>query len=292
MALYCIAKFGSGNEDLASAALGVIMCLSRLRNRLPILGTQSCVQQFIIFARSTVCPTLSQLSGQATSCPPNHARTLIIQAHLWQNIGYISHEMICCGNPLANEVGMRYLVELCSILNDSLEYCTQITNEQFSSAYRGSCSFSCIESLLYCVASYRGLGRCTVSLCPTVFSFFEATLLKLYIGIHHVVAASVKIDKLLDASRLLSEWVGMLADLAESTPLSALPQASLIVVLNIAQQTLHDLVCNHLKLLQSVRFAALSTATLDDIFIEILDQTLQFMVCTIVKLFLMRIIIS
>jgi hypothetical protein len=259
MAYYCAVRLGSGDDALVAAGLGALRGVARLRARLPRLGALPSMQRFVAHARGTVCPTAEQAM-------PDHSLSTANQATLWQNIGYISHEMAAGGGGGADaagavETGTRYLGELCSSLHSGAEYCSHIVRESSSnngssssnsntSPAGGAGSGSAAAALMHCVAAYRGLARCSVSLSPDVLSFFDASLPGMYALVHEVVVSSIRNGNIGSGARLLSEWLGLLADFAESTPLSSLPQACLAVLMALAQGTLLNTVFNLLSVLQ------------------------------------------
>lgn len=108
MAYTCICAFGGSDAELDRAALGVLRCVARLRRRFHMLGSRTCMQQFVAHARSTLCP-------DGTGRPPNHRLSCANQALLWEYLGVLAHELIAPSRDDAvasPDVGRAYIVEV------------------------------------------------------------------------------------------------------------------------------------------------------------------------------------
>lgn len=108
MSYTCICAFGGSDAELDRAALGVLRCIGRLRRRLHNLGSRSCVQQFVTFARSTICP-------DGSGRPPSQRLSGANQALLWEYLGGLAHELIAPSREdgvAAPDVGRAYINEV------------------------------------------------------------------------------------------------------------------------------------------------------------------------------------
>lgn len=138
------------------------------------------------------------------------------------------------------------------------------------------------------MCAYRGLARCSVSLCPELLAHIDISLVPLLNVVEAAISASTSTGNSLEGSRALSEWLGFLADFAEATPISSLPQASLSAVMSVAQRSLLVTVCKQLRLLAPIYAAsaalkngASQSSALDEsdssVFIEILSGALVYL---------------
>ncbi len=172
---------------------------------------------------------------------------------------------------------------MCTLVTQGVEYCCT-----------GSIDRPLLPSdALYCVAAARGFLRCSVSLSPLVLSLADSILKPLYISVHSISSHCDRSGNTISGSLLLSEWLGLLSDFAEATPLSSLPVRTLTAVMSVAQPTLLDSVFHHLKRLapsysalaaEAKRLgrpmAAASVADreeLSSLFVEILTAALSFL---------------
>ena len=128
--------------------------------------------------------------------------------------------------------------------------------------------------------------RCSVSLAPSVLKYADEILQQLYVIIQSIISASSNISL---SSALLSEWLGLLSDFSEATPLSSLPLSTLGVMVSVSHHTLMDSVFNQLRKLLPRYTASTSESVkhlgavviedrdeLSSFFIEILTKTLNF----------------
>jgi hypothetical protein len=175
---------------------------------------------------------------------------------------------------------------LCASQYAGLEYCFQ---QIAAPGSHGLCT-----DVLHCVSAYRGLARCSVSLCPELLAHIDRSLVPLLNIVEATIERATAMDNSLDGSRVLSEWLGFLADFAEATPISSLPQASLSAVMSVAQRSLLVTVCNQLRLLaptyaasvasragqgrsEGPRGPAIDESDASSVFIEILSGALVYL---------------
>lgn len=282
MSFYSFARLGRGNDDIGRVAIGVLRCVSKLR-RLPVLGGLTGLQQLMGFARTNICPSNRSSHEREGVHLPDYSLSVVNLTSLWQHLGYIAHELTAGVTADVAELGKMYLSELCSILSSSFEYCSHSLQQQLIGSK--TVSSSPVNNFLYLVASFRGLSKCTTSLSPDVLAYFERTLPLMYGGVVETVSQSVKNGHSVLSSKLVCEWLGFLADFAETTPLSSLPQSTMHAVLLIARDTLLATVFNNLKQLRPAYQASVGRGTnngventeLSSLFIEILGWTLTYL---------------
>ena len=98
IALYGVSTLGRGSGEIASAALAIFKCLSRLKSRLVYIGALPALRDLVLFAGSTVRPVY-------LGSPIDHPLGTLNQALLWEYIGCIAHEIAAGDTPTAQAMG-------------------------------------------------------------------------------------------------------------------------------------------------------------------------------------------
>jgi hypothetical protein len=105
MAYYGVSTLGRGSGELASAALEIFKCLSRLKNRLVYVGSLPVMKTFALFAGNTVRP-------RYPGTPPDHPLSTLNQALMWEYVGSIAHEIAAGDTAVSQTMGQSYLMEV------------------------------------------------------------------------------------------------------------------------------------------------------------------------------------